>query len=342
MSEIEMLSEVAKLREYLQNLVDDNSNDIKIRKIVSDYIYTLLYKYADYGLFPKFNENAFLKVFSWLEDYMYGEIEYKHYAPLYRFNMPTNKIKLPDNFLIIKVRPEELVEILKSGSLRHEVFFLTHVIHFTSKTSNYEEKKQTLDDIITALRLFKAGRVGYNTIYSHPALTEALGSSHSSTNRILLGDIDYTLNNNEVSQFRILCENFLRYSSKRIKQQKFMSIAIDRFNLALEERDEEDRIINLSIALEALFSTGSEDLTYKLRLRISVLVGQDDNESNFLFDFINKAYEIRSKLVHGKINKDSFKKFDIETKTFPNLYSVANESRKDNESIYNQIFESYF
>ena len=102
-----MLSEVAKLREYLQNLVDDNSNDIKIRKIVSDYIYTLLYKYADYGLFPKFNENAFLKVFSWLEDYMYGEIEYKHYAPLYRFNMPTNKIKLPDNFLIIKVRPEE-------------------------------------------------------------------------------------------------------------------------------------------------------------------------------------------------------------------------------------------
>ena len=104
-----------------------------------------------------------------------------------------------------------------------------------------------------------------------------------------------------------------------------MSIAIDRFNLALEERDEKDRIIDLSIALEALFSTGSEDLTHKLRLRISVLVGQDDNESNFLFDFINKAYEIRSKLVHGKINKDSFKKFDIETKTFPNLYSVANE-----------------
>jgi hypothetical protein len=92
----------------------------------------------------------------------------------------------------------------------------------------------------------------------------------------------------------------------------------------LEESREEDRIIDLIIALEALYSSTSEDLSYKLRLRISVLLGQDDNESQFLFKFINKAYGIRSKLVHGKISKESFREFEIDSKKF-SLYSIAIE-----------------
>lgn len=102
-----------------------------------------------------------------------------------------------------------------------------------------------------------------------------------------------------------------------------MDIAIDRFNSSLQEKEHADKIIDLSIALEALFSSTSEDLAYKLRIRISILLGVY-YDANYLFNFMNESYKIRSKLVHGKVDKNAIKVFEIQGKKF-GLYDVANE-----------------
>ncbi|HET7285403.1 MAG TPA: hypothetical protein VFI70_12025 [Nitrososphaeraceae archaeon] len=64
-------------------------------------------------------------------------------------------------------------------------------------------------------------------------------------------------------------------------------------------------------------------MAYKLRIRISILLGVY-YDANYLFNFMNESYKIRSKLVHGKVDKNAIKVFEIQGKKF-GLYDVANE-----------------
>jgi hypothetical protein len=324
MPEIEKLIEVQSLSQVLQSIVDDHTNAIKNRKIVSDYLNTLFLIYADSKSFPDFNDADFRMAYVMMEEYMYGELEYHHYTPLYSFDMTPAEIKLVDNFVIRKIEPEEYNEMLKMGVPVNELIFMKYLIQFHSKLDNYEQKKSRLELIIFALRLFKTGTTGHDRIYTKPALTHALGSSSEGS---IFGSRPrgplYALNKKEASKFTRFYISFSNLSGK-IQRQKFLQIAIGRFTSAFEERNHEDKIIDLAIALEALFSTSSEDLTYKLKVRISVLLARNDSEADFLFDFIGKAYSTRSKLVHGKVDKESLGTFSIGAKKF-SVYDIAAE-----------------
>ncbi len=51
-------------------------------------------------------------------------------------------------------------------------------------------------------------------------------------------------------------------------------------------------------ALEALFNVGAHDIRYRIARSIAVLLGKDAEDSDYLFEAVSKAYEVRSKLVH--------------------------------------------
>jgi len=74
--------------------------------------------------------------------------------------------------------------------------------------------------------------------------------------------------------------------------------------------------------LEALFSTSSEDLTYKLRIRISF--AGTDYDPDFLYDFVGKAYGVRSRLVHGKVGNNASDLLIVINSKKYGLYDVAN------------------
>ena len=74
MSEIEKLPQVKKLSEFLDNMNNNKESEIKIRKIVSDYLNTLFYSYADLKAFPAFDQKEFDQSYKLLEDYMYGTL----------------------------------------------------------------------------------------------------------------------------------------------------------------------------------------------------------------------------------------------------------------------------
>jgi hypothetical protein len=87
MSEIEKLPQVKKLSEFLDNMNNNKESGIKIRKIVSDYLNTLFYSYADLKAFPAFDQKEFDQSYKLLEDYMYGTLVFQSFAPLYDFQI---------------------------------------------------------------------------------------------------------------------------------------------------------------------------------------------------------------------------------------------------------------
>jgi hypothetical protein len=59
------------------------------------------------------------------------------------------------------------------------------------------------------------------------------------------------------------------------------------------------KIVCLTMALEALFGTGSTETTYNLAHRIAWYIGKDGTERLILFEQIKKIYGVRSRVVHG-------------------------------------------
>ena len=61
----------------------------------------------------------------------------------------------------------------------------------------------------------------------------------------------------------------------------------------------EDSILDLSIALEMMYSIDNE-MTYKLGTRAGYFLGNDALERNRIFDIVRKLYGKRSDIVHGR------------------------------------------
>jgi hypothetical protein len=322
MNEILNLPQVKKLYEFLDILVKDENSKIKVRKTTSDYLNTLFYTYANTKTFPTYNQKEFNQSYLVLEDYIYGTLQYHSFVPLYNFQMTTSRIRIDSDFVIRKIKADEYVMVAKQTS--HEVYYLRYAIEFNSTIFEYNEKSgPKLCRTITFLRLYKQGAVSYSEVYDTPAIGMALGVSIKSKPRSLQHFPEYHLNQNDIKKLRRFYSDFYEIYD-RIKEGSFFYIAIDRFNSALEENEFADKIIDLSIALEALFSTSSEDLTYKLRIRVSVLLGID-YDPYFIYQFIGKAYGIRSKLVHGKLEKKATDSvFVVDSKEYK-LCNVANE-----------------
>ena len=61
----------------------------------------------------------------------------------------------------------------------------------------------------------------------------------------------------------------------------------------------EDSILDLSIALEMMYSIDNE-MTYKLGTRAGYFLGDSAQERNRMFDIVKRLYDRRSDIVHGR------------------------------------------
>lgn len=96
------------------------------------------------------------------------------------------------------------------------------------------------------------------------------------------------------------CQAIDTLSQAEVKRRHFFGLAIRRFADAQRRAAFEDRIIDLSIAAEALFltQTGSE-LSFRLQTRAAVWLGKDKTERRDVAARFKRLYDARSKIVHG-------------------------------------------
>lgn len=157
-----------------------------------------------------------------------------------------------------------------------------------------------LEDVLVALRIFKAGRVGNTGFAGYFASWPLRGGTQfgglldfSPPARQFA--LDYTLTEEDAARFPkffAACQSAKRSGSVRL--------AMRRFAYASDRSRAEDRIIDMMIAAEALFLADAEgELSYRLALRGSFFLDPELGPRSKTLRFLKTAYAVRSKIAHG-------------------------------------------
>jgi hypothetical protein len=93
----------------------------------------------------------------------------------------------------------------------------------------------------------------------------------------------------------------LRFDHEYVGTWGNIALALRRFSFSYDRFPPraEDRIVDAFIAIEALLSRDSAELTFKLAFRAAGILATDDDERTALFEQIKDYYDTRSKIVHG-------------------------------------------
>ena len=100
----------------------------------------------------------------------------------------------------------------------------------------------------------------------------------------------------QIDEARCLYDNWIGFD---LKGQKKLEIAIDRWIKSKAYKDCEDQIIDLAIALEALYLPDARESPFKLAVRASWFLGKDREKRKKLFAMFLELYKCRSDVVHG-------------------------------------------
>jgi len=86
----------------------------------------------------------------------------------------------------------------------------------------------------------------------------------------------------------------------RTNRSEALNLGLRRFNLAYTRVRPEDRLLDLMIAFESLFIEDHGELRYRLSIRTAALLGKSADDRIKIFEDMKRAYDIRSKVVHGE------------------------------------------
>ena len=90
------------------------------------------------------------------------------------------------------------------------------------------------------------------------------------------------------------------------RSDRSVALALRRFSSAYSRHEDEDSLIDLWIAFEALLlSDDNSELKYRVSLRIAALVGTGPDDREAVFKQAKNSYNDRSKVVHGGTTKRS-------------------------------------
>lgn len=165
-----------------------------------------------------------------------------------------------------------------------------------------EHESDVLTDLITTLRLYKKGRV---RVWG---LTRARfrNNNWSIEGKSIWTPVSSMEFVDEPSTYRFIKSDYPKInclftyirSMRKSNVLDKLSIAIYRFHSAYHGPIE-DRLIDQMIALESLYLGSEQEVLYKLASRAAFLLRKRKDHRNILFSDLKKAYNFRSRIVHG-------------------------------------------
>jgi len=180
-----------------------------------------------------------------------------------------------------------------------------------------KEIQQGLRNKLRLLRLFKEGNIfmRYSLFYhlkeSIPQVAQ-IGREYPLTDRTV-----FQLRDDEYAQ----AESFINNTNILFKHS-FLQLAFDSFEQSYETCNRGLAFLSLMISIDALFGDFSE-LKYRVSRNTAVLLGNNIDESQKIFDDMNELYKKRSAIAHG--GKDGKK---VESKDVLKLRNYVRESIK--------------
>ena len=296
------------------NIVPLYGKDLRrneLRELFFHFIIYYTYLYLDFS----FKEDIFLDVYYLFEYYIctrWGDKKLLHRVPLLSFEMEGDYLRLVDGVVIRKFANHERFNndhIFRPK--KHEIFML-ELSSFQDLKEDIEFpislQEERLELIIDALLLYKEGVVSYRGVFDllprFDYSSSRLYSGGSYTKFVIPARYsNYILNQSDMQYFKDFYESYTKlFAGSNSSIVDTLNIAIKRFSKSIQERELEDKIIDLSVAIECLFSNDTQELSHKLSLRICTILGNNSNERNVIFGFMKEIYNLRSKIVHGGVN----------------------------------------
>lgn len=221
-------------------------------------------------------------------------------APLRGFELQAGEVDLGCSFRIRKVTPDELVQLWygheqMSGFWNSNEFSRIRFCITQEHPIGIAFDSNGFDTIVTALRLWKTGNVGYDTLYSLPKWS-GIGGSFMGGTSIYFGHPPVTFESTDLEQFKNFYTGF---RSRVIDSPQFLRTAIQRFNDSYQRMRREDELLDNVIGLEALVSEASGDLSWKVSRRTARLLETDPARREEVSDNVKWAYNARNNIAHG-------------------------------------------
>lgn len=291
-----------------------------------DIAIKLIYIFLTDEAINEFDDSIFKSEYLKIETSLYSsEIEIETITPLGGFYTDTNKILLDESLSIVKLSEPEIIDFLGLGIkigdnigpgdfilLKYQfaikrTFSLPKLIGDKDLLEGIEALKSHRDrnqeqKVLDALRLFKNGKV-----YSLGTVTRSTSvfSSGISYNPGLHAKSfiqnKFQLVKDEIDDFLEFWESFRGLD---ISKYKFISVAIRRYSQSNERENIEDKIIDYLISAEALFLSSTSnfqgELKYRLSHRAAMFIENEAENQREVFQFMQKAYDVRSDIVHGR------------------------------------------
>lgn len=275
----------------------------------------------------KFNVDIFNQLYRIYEKYLYSDRQIIALAHLRGFELESDDLDLESFFKIKRMSGNELEKLWydypaismfsKSSSIRMIKYCII------TEQKNMADIRTEFDPIVTSLRLWNKGDVGYDTIY-YFSKWNPHGGRISGGESIFFGHPPLILELTKIEEFK----NFYN-KIKKIKSTDygFLSMAINRFNNTYERKRQEDKLIDFMIAFEALFMKETQELRHRLSVRIACFLKDGYVDRKDLCFKFKTIYDIRSEIVHGDpISQKYLKKLGV-TSIFELVYEVEEHLR---------------
>ena len=223
--------------------------------------------------------------------------------------METNSIKIQDNILLRKPEPADLEsEYLYDRGYQRVHHNLPSAILDLEFRDRYPVQIQNkIDSVIATLRLFKLGSIEIlRSRLNSNSISRRLNGTVSKYNLISthykygIAEADAEYLTHFVNRIEpLIYSNIIDKSADDID---YISIAYDRFcDALLKPVVPEYRLATAIMALEALYLKEEEmnELTERLSQRVALALETFEYNTLEVYNFVKRAYGIRSRFVHG-------------------------------------------
>ena len=295
-----------KFKKFNKKFYDNPDDEIKnIPKYVNEFPFSFLIEYlgdnTDFLMNKRSFHKCFTKFFQFLENVLVDE----YVAPLFNFTSDIGEkgIRIGD-IGIRKINQDEFYRFSKLDTvteISHIYHDVTHVMFISQESddlhSGYDYVKAQFQTLVDSLSLFSIGSPQFGTVYKNinsPWIHHDDKFENNITHQPVM-----QFNKKDKCKF-IFIFNTQKFADYSIKGNSFVKISKNRFISALSRPNPLDKLIDLAISMESLYVSGPGDITLKLVNRSSTLLAKNDKEREDYWNFMKKAYSIRSGIVHGE------------------------------------------
>lgn len=288
-----------------------------IDPLLERMIWRFYSEYLKYN--SSFNDVEFSKFYLDFENLIYDKLQREYYA-LTDWGIETT---LDIDGMKLRKTTSNEISILFSPDVFHhrfgdDDFYIIEIL------KNYPyQPHEDYENLITSLNLFTGmfGRQYINT-WKIPRFWPIDSGRWGTplTRRSVLNYSKPLLKNSEIDEF-----TEFYYFYKNSSKAKQLKTAINRYNLGMQSNTFDDEILDFMIAIESLFGENKPELTHRISIRVALLLGKNEFDTECIRKFITEIYGIRSKIAHG--DEISIKNFTLNGMKLK-IQIILNESIK--------------